>query len=212
MPMTLYHYTSCYKKFVAVRSLQQIVDMEVDNEDEILPEVNQKTFAILAQHIVESTLDQPEMITDIADLCAKYVSCLNAEKVQVVSYHVHLLKARLHRHFGNTLTFHHPKKRNLCEFVFSSAVPAGQLLEKCALTMQAAAKATEDSEDFEDMSTGDFLESPVQQSPAMDVFRAAIFLWAEILAMRNTMAFPPTPSELPSDKIIVPDSLFNFLA
>ena len=145
------------------------------------------------KYIVESILDQPETITDIADLYAKYVSCLNAG-VQVVSYHAHLLKARLRRHFGDAFTFHRPKKRTLCEFVFSSAVPAGQLVEKCALAMQAAAKATEDSGDFEVISTEDFLESPVQPSPTGDVFSAAMFLRAEILAMRNTMAFLPTPS------------------
>ena len=79
------------------------------------------------------------------------------------------------------------------------------------MLLQAAAKVTEDSGDFEDISTGDFLESLLQPSPAMDIFRAAMFLQAEILAMRNSMTFPPTPSEFTSDKIIVPDSLFNFL-
>ena len=55
------------------------------------------------------------------------------------------MKARLIDHFHEQLSFHRPQKRNVTEFVFSRDLPTGILVEKCALAIEAAERAVDES-------------------------------------------------------------------
>ena len=137
----LYH-TSCYKRFTSPSSLRVIVESEVAKEDSAaeaceLRNAKARAFVKLTEYIDENIIKQPECVADMADLCSKYVQCLNDEGVTLVSYRAFLLKARLADHFGDALTFHRPRKRTMSEYVFNSNAPAGPLIEKCAMALSA---------------------------------------------------------------------------
>ena len=195
--------------YINPRSLQLLVNKQVDDEDKELVGAGERAWKTFVAYVTTTIIDQPETITNINVLCTKYVECLNAEGIIKEIYRADHLKSRLKRHFGDDLTFHRPKKRNVCEYVFSSSVPAGPLVEKCALAMQAADDAAEDSVP---QAGSPLLAQSSLHSPWPDLFRAALFLRGVIMAMCHTMPFPPRPRDLAEDMINVPDGLYNFIA
>ena len=67
----------------------------------------------------------------------KVCGILNVEGVETTTYRACVIKARLLAHFGNALIFHRPKQRNVCEYVLSSSLSPGPLVEKCAAAVAA---------------------------------------------------------------------------
>ena len=107
------------------------------------------------------------------------------------------LKARLQGHFGDRLSFHRPRRRNLAQFVFSSSAAPGPLIELC---MQLTADAEKRMEDGEDMSVSDMPgTNALSQDDAMafdsagTVYAAAAIFREKLLGVKNTMPFPPHP-------------------
>ena len=89
-----------------------IIEKEVTEEDAGSSESGAKikAFEKLVDYVEENIIKRPESVTNISDLCSKYVECLNDEGISLVSYRAYLLKARLVNHFGDVLTFHRPRK------------------------------------------------------------------------------------------------------
>ena len=204
----LYH-VLCYKVFTSPRALHLIMEKEMAEEDagDDLREAKTRAFAKLTAYVEQNVIEQPETVTNMADLCSKFVECLNDEGVSLVSYKTYMLKARLANHFGEALTFDRPRKRTLSEYVFNSSVPPGPLIDKCVMALSAMERAA-DLEMGSSATTSLSSQVSADSSPAADLFRAALFLRSEILSMEDTV---PKPSDVPEDKIIVPNSLFNFL-
>ena len=187
----LYH-RSCYTSYVAPRALQQKLEKDLAAEDKAdHASATETAFHSLTVYFVKNIINCAETVTNMSDLCSLYVDFLRQHGVEVSSYRTCLLKARLVRHFGNQLSFHRPQKRNVTEFVFSSAVAPGKLVEMCALAMANAQRAVE-----ENFSASDILDLPpdsdaLSVAPALEVYKAAHLLGSELLTLKNSM---PTPS------------------
>ena len=185
----LYH-ISCYKNFTSPRALQLIIEKKVAEEDAESSESGAeiRAFEKLVDYVEENIIKRPESVTNISDLCSKYVECLNDEGISLVSYRAYLLKARLVNRFGDVLTFHRPRKRNLSEYVFSSNVPPGPLINKCAMALAAMEHAAEDlGIDCSPCTSTSTRSQPhmhfsSEPSPTTDLFKAAFFF-----AFRNVM-------------------------
>ena len=91
-------------------------------------------------------------VTDLSQLREQYNIYLINEGVEADACRGDFLKARLQGHFGDRLSFHHPRRRNLAQFVFSSRAAPGPLIELCT---QLTADAEKRMEDGEDMSVSD---------------------------------------------------------
>ena len=126
------------------------------------------------------------------------------------TYRTCLLKTRLIHHFGNALTFHRPQQRNVFEYVFSSKVSRGPIVEKCAKALKILDnfKETAASMDID-------AESPeFEESPGPTLFRAALCLGSTVMDGATSIPFPPKPTDI-SDQAAsaqVPTPPFNFLA
>ena len=108
-------------------------------------EAAEKAFRSLVEHVEEKIIGCPETVIKMSALWATYVQFLQQQGVDVESYRTYLLKARLIDHFPEQLSFHRPQKRNVTEFVFSRDMPTGILAEKCALAIEAAERAVDES-------------------------------------------------------------------
>ena len=140
-----------------------------------------------------------------------YRGYLHDEGVAVESDQADKLKVRLLRHFRSQLCFHQPQKRNESQYVFSSAVPPGSLVEHC-LQLQAAA---ERSSSAEDMSMIDIVDEIVttnreDASEASTIFAAAVILRRELLSLKTKCPFHHIPQILVKLNSI-PVCLYNFL-
>ena len=111
-------------------------------------------------------------MTDIAELTCKYVQFLSEEGVEgITSYRAFLLKTRLLRHFGEALMFHRPHKPNVDEFVFSSNVSPGPLVEKCVQALAALESAS-----LKTHEPGYVSQAPTKESPVSTPHKAALLL------------------------------------
>lgn len=163
------YHASCYASYVSQRALEQLLKKDVAEEDaEDSAGAKQRAFASFAMYVAEHVINS-ETVTNMIDLCCLFVEFLRKEGIDVSSYRTCLLKARLKEHFGDVLTFHRPRKRTVTEYVFSSHISAGPLVEKCDLAMTAAEHAAEES------FTMDDIVQPTEQhsAPAVDLFNAA---------------------------------------
>ena len=172
--------------------MQLLVNKQVDDEDKELVGAGERAWKMFVAYVTTTIIDQPETITNINVLCTKYVECLNAEGNIKEIYRVDHLKSRLKRHFGDDLTFHRPKKRNVCECVFSSSVPAGPLVKKCTLAMQAADDAAEDSVP---QAGSPLLTQSSLHSPWADLFRAALYLRYDMFCLKAAQSSQLPPSK-----------------
>ena len=79
----LYH-RSCYQSYTSPSTLKRLVEKEVDEEAaEVSENARKKAFVSLCAFITESIL-HTENVTDISQLCIKYVKFLNDEGVAKV--------------------------------------------------------------------------------------------------------------------------------
>ena len=206
----LYH-RSCYQSFTSPSSLNKLLRSALDDEDRQQNKNAQgRAFASLCKFVEDEIIACPDTVTDISKLCRKYVQFLNDEGIDgVISYRSYLLKTRLLEHFGDALTFHRPQKRNLAEYVFSSNVPPGPLVEKCSQAM-AALETLQDSYSVDDNA----LLPPADESPLSTLFKAALCLRSGIMDIATSIPFPPKPTDIGEDAASshVPTALFNFLA
>ena len=77
------------------------------------------------------------------------------------TYRTCLLKTRLIHHFGNALTFHRPQQRNVFEYVFSSKVSRGPIVEKCAKALKTLDNFKETAASMDiDGESPEYEESP----------------------------------------------------
>ena len=90
-------------------------------------------------------------------------------------------------HFGDALTFHRPHKQNVCEYVFSSMVQPGPLVENCAVAMATIASTAEEMVDDASQCSLDEMEV----STVRDAYRAAIFIRSEIQSLQNNIPISP---------------------
>ena len=74
----LYH-ISFYKKITNPRAMQLIIEKKVAEEDAGSNEssVKIRAFEKLVDYVQENIIKRPESVTNISDLCSKYVECLN---------------------------------------------------------------------------------------------------------------------------------------
>ena len=173
----LYH-ASCYAVYVSPRASQQKLQMKVSSENaRHYYEARTRAFDSLVKHIEKTIVQCPGTVTDMTEICALYVQIMQQQGVDVESYRAYLLKARLLSRFGDSLSFHRPRKRKVTEFVFNSKVPAGPLVEKCSLAI-AVATAEHDAEDAFSASNSD---SSVQESGS----GSRCLLCCAVLADRN---------------------------
>ena len=101
----IFYHVLCYKVFTSPRALHLIVEKEMAEEDagDDLREAKTRAFAKLTTYVEQNVMEQPETVTNMADLCSQFVECLNDEGVSLVSYKTYMLKARLANHFGEAL-------------------------------------------------------------------------------------------------------------
>ena len=94
-------------------------------------------------------------------------------------------------------------------------MPTGILVEKCALAIEAAEGAVDQSLTACDIAR---LDSHVRWEtycePLLDCYKAALFLRSEVLAVQNTMSFPPSAVGEACEKAerYIPPSFRNFLS
>ena len=204
----MYH-PSCYATYTSPRALKYRLRRDMAAEDNGKDaNATERAFDALAQHVSDTIVRRPDTVTNMSALCCTFVNYLQREGVEMDSYRTCLLKARLKARFGDALSFHRPQKRNMSEYVFNSNVPAGPLVEKCALALAAADRAADESLSVEDIVDVRAAEVP---TPAMELYKAALFLRSEVKALKNKMPFPPKPTDLAEDNVQVPSALYNFL-
>ena len=104
-----------------------------------------------------------------------------------------LLKTRLIHHFGNALTFHRPQERNVFEYVFSSKVSQGPIVEKCA-------KALKTLDNFKETAASMDIDAEwpeFEESPGPTLFRAALCLRSNAMDGATGIPFlPPKPTDI----------------
>ena len=210
----LYH-PSCYKNYTSPRYLELLIKKEIEEEEEKErnangPSPHEQAFLRLAKEVEEKVLCDTSSVTSLSDLCSSYRAYLQEEGVEVEIYRADKLKVRLVKHFGSQLCFHRPQKRNESQYVFSSAVPAGPLVERC---LQLEAAAEQPSSD-EDISIDDIVDEAVTRedaSEASHLFAAAMILRRELLSLKNQIPIPPDPSNISENELNLPVCLYNFL-
>ena len=72
-----------------------------------------RALSSLVDLVTETIITCPMTVTNLKDLCSRYVEFLRREGVEEVSYPSYCLKARLVSHFGDALGYHRPQKRNV---------------------------------------------------------------------------------------------------
>ena len=99
--------------------------------------------------------------------------------------------------------------------MFSCDRPTGILVEKCALTIEAAERAADESLTGCDIAgLGSHVPGVTYSEPLLDCYKAALFLRSEVLAVQNTMSFPPSAVGETCEKAerYIPPSFRNFLS
>ena len=102
----------------------------------------------------------------------------------------------------------------MAEFVFSSNIPPGKLVEKCAAAMQAAKRAADENIHLTDIMDIPMLQDTVEASSPAMIYRVALFLRSEVLSLKNSLPFLPNVSDLTKEgaETCIPPALYNFLA
>ena len=86
-------------------------------------------FEKLAEDVENAIKTNPSTVMSMSELFNVYKGHLEEAGVFADNYRGHFLKSRLIRKFGDRLTFHRPCRRMETQYVFSSAVPPGPLIE-----------------------------------------------------------------------------------
>ena len=114
---------------------------------------------------------------------------------------------KAHPALRQCFNFHRPQQRNVFEYVFSSNVSPGPIVEKCA-------KALKTLDNFAASMDIDAELPEFEESPGPALFRAALCLRSNVMDGATSIPFPPKPTDI-SDQAAsaqVPTPLFNFLA
>ena len=67
------HDDSCYQSLTPLGTLRCILNKEVADEDSLLSDARKRAFASLIRYVEENIINNPDSITNIADLCSKFV-------------------------------------------------------------------------------------------------------------------------------------------
>ena len=126
----LYH-MSCYKVFACRRQLDCLERNVLEKEDDTRDGPYFKAFEKLTFRMEEQLAADADSIWNMSDLCSKVTNLLEEEDICGTKYQSHLLKSRLLQHFRKKQAFNRQRRRNAAEYVFSSAVNAGPLIERC---------------------------------------------------------------------------------
>ena len=139
-----------------------------------------------------------------AELCQECRTFLEEEGVDGSTYQTHLVKTRLTELFKEHLSFHRLPKKNEAEFVYSSSVNPGPLIEKC---YQQAAEAEEEALPESVVDAADLAHDTTC------IYTAAMILRQKLLSVERTMPFPPLPVDLDEANVknLIPPALYNFL-
>ena len=136
----------------------------------------------------------------MTQICALYLQQLARVGIEIDSYRADLLKRKLQQRFGDVLQFVQASAR--CK---STLVLADVSMEELAEAMMEAVSTDMDAQPSVS-STG------AHSNEAVDLYHAAVIIRQQLLAVENTLSWPPTPEECDDEEVtLVPDSLFNIL-
>ena len=210
----LYH-PSCYKDYTSPKALGRL-GKQAYLKEEVDDRPQERAFSRLVKEVEETVLADNSTVTDLSQLRAKYNGFLHEELGgEAEACRGDVLKARLREHFGDKLSFHRPHRRNQAQFVFSSNVNPGPLIEQC---MKMTAREEERLSEGEDLSVEDMLDtSTISEDVFLDldaaqtVYCAASILRQKLMDVKNSMPYPPTPNDLSEENIPIPAAVYNFL-
>ena len=133
-----------YLYYASPRRLDLLVKKELRAEEVDATRPHQRAFLRLAGKIEENMQVDPSFVTSSSELLSEYKGFLHEEGVEETSYLSHLLKGRLSKHFANQLTFHRPQRKNEAQFVFSSKLSPGPLIESVQMQLRAEEQKADD--------------------------------------------------------------------
>ena len=117
---------------------------------------------------------------------------------------------KAHPALRQCFNFHRPQQRNVFEYVFSSNVSLGPIVEMFAKALKTLDNIKETA-----VSMDIGAESPqFEETPGLTLFRAALCLRCNVMDGATRIPFPPKPTDISdqsaSAQVLTP--LFNFLA
>ena len=155
-----------------------------------------KLVALVQEKVIEGLT-----VLKMNDLRDTYVDLLDEIGIDAPNYRTEKLKAGLQKHFGDSLSFWQPNRKET-EIVFSKTVSTGQAVGSMLTAMSCS---------------GDYLPAPVTgaengYNKPHQIFRSAQIIIGELHAVQNIMPWPPMPKELVENNVDIPDFLYNLLA
>ena len=130
-----------------------------------------------------------------------YKGHLEEAGVSADNYRGHFLKSCLIRQFGDRLTFHRPCRRNETQYVFSSAVPPGPLIEFIKRQTESEGMSVDDEN----------TPTCIIDTESQTIYAAAMIIRQTLLDLKNEIPFPPAPTDLSESSLNIPTALFNLL-
>ena len=143
-------------------------------------------FEKLAEDVENAIKTQPSTVMSMSELFSVYKGHLEEEGVSADNHRGHFLKSRLIRQFGDRLPFHRPCRRNETQYVFSSAVPPGPLIEFIKRQTESEGMSVDD----EDTPTC------IIDTESQTIYAAAMIIRQTLLDLKNEIPFPPAPTDL----------------
>ena len=156
-----------------------------------------RAFSKLVEFIQQRFANDENCVMSMTRVDTFVRGAARREGIETENNRAYLLKTRLiHQlQLGDTISFHRPHKRNESQYVFSSSVNLGPLIERY-LQLEAAKQRKECG--VEDRDTDDIprfsAEDNLRSSDVLCLYNAALLLRKNILSMKeHATLFSPTP-------------------
>ncbi len=194
----MYH-RSCYRNFVYGHShgyQHHEQKRETLSDTAKVKEIHSVAFDKLCIEL-QKDLHDTKNVRRMADIKARYIELLSQEGIDAPNYRTNKLKKKLVKHLGANISFSAPADKSLSETVFSGAVSKGQIVE-------AAIQQTAESIENIDLN--------VESGESNNLFHTAKAMRLDLKSMDSPVPDIPTAKDLTEENIVIPDSLYNFLA
>ena len=194
----MYH-RSCYAQYTNPVSLQRIIARKENAKSETRLDPYEAAFDSVMGTINERVLKKKEAIS-ITFLCDMYVTKLIEQNVDT-QCRAFKLKEKILKQYKNNIGFVQPAPRRP-EYVFDATMKVEDVVK--SLLQNPPDETFEDDALDETYNLNDDINT--------EIYHCGISIHQTLKEMKDTMAWPPTPSDITKDNIVVPDTLFNLAA
>ncbi len=195
------YHRSCYANYINPKTLDRIKGKGPDSAKVPSSVLYQNATDHVLNVIAVNVLEKNEIVK-VSFLRDEYVKFLNDRGVKKASCDIRVLKPKIRKQYGDSIDFAKsgPKKP---EYVFNAGVSVKELMESLLSKIDTDEEEVYEKDDDESAQT--------DQEPAT-IYNCGVLGHTLIQDMQTTMPWPPSPTDISQDKIVVPDLLYNLLA